>query len=1062
MSVTPLHPAEPADQLPPTDLPAKPGGEPGELTSEAPLVLELVDPRTLVLEANVRADARLDKQFLASIRDRGVLVPIVAHRATDGLRVLYGQRRTLAAVEAGRAEVPVYVVDVPDGNTAREVGRIVDQLTENDHRTDLRDFERVAAFEQLSMLGLTATQIARRTHRKVGAVRTGLAVAGSELAAAALGRYDLTLDQAGVLAEFDGDTEAVKALTVAAVKDPGQFEHLAQRLRDKRAAAAARDTVAAELAAAGVPVVPEPPYGQRTVAKLDHLQAVDAGDAGDALSAEAHASCPGHAAFLRDRGAWGSAPEVVAVFVCTDWRAHGHRERLGSPLTGLGAGSSAGGGPMSEEQKAERRVVVANNKAWDSARTVRQRWLTAFLARRTPPKDAAQWTAVALASRAHEVRRAMEDSHATALRLLGLAEAKDGVGQWRPYSGVPHLVAVAAGKATPPRAQVLTLGLLLGGLESSLDRGTWRSATAEQKAYFTALRDWGYELSEVEQLVLTPTPDPELPTPGRERRPGRRGRAGWCAGRRRGRRRGRRTRGQDARGLRAGARRRRRRRTRGRAPLTRPGPAGRLIFPTGPAGVRTGRPSASREETRCLRFSALSSLVVSSERLDRHPHTHRCAGAGRRAVRRPPRPAVPAARAGGPRRHGGGPVGGEPPLGRPPLQRAVRARPVPGAHRRGGARPGCRGEGARLLHLPVLQAPRLAGQPSIRLLRPAASRGDHRPAARTGRPGGQVLPGRLRRGAMGHRRPDPGPGADIVVHDRRCAMTAGTAPGSLLVAARAAASRGWPVFPLQPYGKRPAVRDWPHRATCDPDQLTVWWARRPYNVGIACGPAGLLVVDLDPGADLRLPATYAVATPRGQHHYFAVPVVPVEGSNAGGEDYRRRVRASGRTTAGALGPRIDTRAAGGYVVAAGSVGRVGDGRVVYRMVSAPEVDPAPGWLLEALVPPRPPAVGERLARPVAYAQTAVDREAAEVRDAEPGTRNSRLFGAAVRLGQLAAAGLLCEADVTAVLLQASDRHVGVDGFTAAEAARAVANGLTYGRRRPRRLIEPVEVELSGS
>jgi len=129
MSVTPLHPAEPADQPPPADLPtdaAAPTREPGELAAEAPLALEPVDPRTLVLEANVRVDARLDKQFVASIRDRGVLVPIVAHRAGGELRVLYGQRRTLAAVEAGRATVPVYVVDVPDGDTAREVGRIID------------------------------------------------------------------------------------------------------------------------------------------------------------------------------------------------------------------------------------------------------------------------------------------------------------------------------------------------------------------------------------------------------------------------------------------------------------------------------------------------------------------------------------------------------------------------------------------------------------------------------------------------------------------------------------------------------------------------------------------------------------------------------------------------------------------------------------------------------------------------------------------------------------------------------------------------------------------------
>jgi ParB family chromosome partitioning protein len=150
MTVTPLHPAEPAEDA-----------EPAAPVAEAPaVVLEQADPRTLVLAANVRADARLDKAFVASIRDRGVLVPIVAHRDAGVLRVLYGQRRTLAAVEVGRATVPVYVVDVPDGEKAREAGRIVDQLIENDHRTDLRDAERAAAFQQLSVLGLTASQIA--------------------------------------------------------------------------------------------------------------------------------------------------------------------------------------------------------------------------------------------------------------------------------------------------------------------------------------------------------------------------------------------------------------------------------------------------------------------------------------------------------------------------------------------------------------------------------------------------------------------------------------------------------------------------------------------------------------------------------------------------------------------------------------------------------------------------------------------------------------------------------------------------------------------------------------
>lgn len=66
-----------------------------------------------------------------------------------------------------------------------------------------------------------------------------------------------------------------------------------------------------------------------------------------------------------------------------------------------------------------------------------------------------------------------------------------------------------------------------------------------------------------------------------------------------------------------------------------------------------------------------------------------------------------------------------------------------------------------------------------------------------------------------------------------------------LAAALAAAARGWPVFPLYPFSKYPAVSDWENRATCDPDELAAWWSAAPYNTGIACGPAGLVVLDLD-------------------------------------------------------------------------------------------------------------------------------------------------------------------------------------------------------------------------
>jgi hypothetical protein len=140
-------------------------------------------------------------------------------------------------------------------------------------------------------------------------------------------------------------------------------------------------------------------------------------------------------------------------------------------------------------------------------------------------------------------------------------------------------------------------------------------------------------------------------------------------------------------------------------------------------------------------------------------------------------------------------------------------------------------------------------------------------------------------------------------------VTATGAPGggrSLLGSALALAARGWHVFPCAPGGKRPALRgNWQHLASADPAQVRSWWARSPYNIGVACGPSGLVVIDLDvshedagmgPGGPAisgasvlaalcgqhgnRYPLpTYAVDTPSGGSHlYYAAAGRPVRNS----------------------------------------------------------------------------------------------------------------------------------------------------------------------------------------
>jgi len=93
-----------------------------------------------------------------------VLVPIVVvHTAEDQLRVRFGHRRTLAAVAAGTASVPVVVAADEAATDAASVERLVGQYAENEHRTGLSNAERVGVIEQLSAFGVSSAQIAKRT-----------------------------------------------------------------------------------------------------------------------------------------------------------------------------------------------------------------------------------------------------------------------------------------------------------------------------------------------------------------------------------------------------------------------------------------------------------------------------------------------------------------------------------------------------------------------------------------------------------------------------------------------------------------------------------------------------------------------------------------------------------------------------------------------------------------------------------------------------------------------------------------------------------------------------------
>jgi ParB family chromosome partitioning protein len=125
--------------------------------TNSPATVGTIDPNLVVVEANVRTEAALGREFVASIKQNGVLTPILARRDDHGnIIVRAGQRRTLAAREAGLASIPAYIVEADETT----VERIVQQMAENDHREAVTDADRVAAFQQLAFEGLTPAVIA--------------------------------------------------------------------------------------------------------------------------------------------------------------------------------------------------------------------------------------------------------------------------------------------------------------------------------------------------------------------------------------------------------------------------------------------------------------------------------------------------------------------------------------------------------------------------------------------------------------------------------------------------------------------------------------------------------------------------------------------------------------------------------------------------------------------------------------------------------------------------------------------------------------------------------------
>ena len=170
--------------------------------------------------------------------------------------------------------------------------------------------------------------------------------------------------------------------------------------------------------------------------------------------------------------------------------------------------------------------------------------------------------------------------------------------------------------------------------------------------------------------------------------------------------------------------------------------------------------------------------------------------------------------------------------------------------------------------------------------------------------------------------------------------------GFAAAAIRAAGLLG-PVFRGRARDKRPLRKGWQAEASADPATIARLWRECPdANVGLLCGVTAW-ALDVD-----RLDGLDTIAELEDRHRWL--PVGPASVTGTGGQHRSFRATPRVRNSVRRLGPGLDTRGTGGFVVLPPSLHPNGNryawlpGREPW---SVPLPD-APAWLLNALDPPR--------------------------------------------------------------------------------------------------------------
>ena len=389
------------------------------------------------------------------------------------------------------SEVPYDLVTERAGD---EAGQYLDMITTNRHRNPLTVLEEADALFAARKAGAAKTRLRKATGMSPAAVNDALAAARLDASTRAktgdLGEQ-LTLDQYAMLAEFHDDPDAVDRL-LAVAGWGGSLEHEAERIRQQRADQADHERLRAELDAAGFAVGDYSPAPHQLLTGLTHD--------GEDLTPEAHASCPGRGVIFRP---WDL---TSPVHYCSDPATYGHTFRSASTASAAAPGQpdvpDPAGPPADDTPDPSRRIVIQGNKAWAAATEVRRRWLATLFARRSAPREVAQFVARQLVRMPEPLRSGLGRAHAQ--MLFSQLTGRDD-----------HDWLEACETAPAGRLPLVMLAPIATAFEAAMSEGegrhTWRTdryspcPRQEAAAYLNLLAALGYQLSVIEQAVAGQT-----------------------------------------------------------------------------------------------------------------------------------------------------------------------------------------------------------------------------------------------------------------------------------------------------------------------------------------------------------------------------------------------------------------------------------------------------------------------------------------------------------------------------------------------------------------------------